>query len=457
MAAEQLLELQELVDSPNESLEVEIKSWLALESNACRADVARHIAALANHGGGRMVFGFNDDMTYAGPNPTPLPAIDRDCISAIVKKYLEPPFQCSVDIVVSKAGNSHPIITVPPHGATPVCAKANGPVENGKPTGIVQGTYYVRKPGPESAPVLTATEWAPLIRRCAMHDRTAVLGAIQAALNVSTGSTMQATDQLKKWHDSARAAFLRDLKAVSGYPQIYEKAHLQLSYRIVTSDDAKLTGKELISALREVNGEVRDLVRSGWSMFHVFDRTGIQPSWFVDPESGEGEEDFLQCSILRDPQLDWTGCDLWRVTNRGKVALVREYWEDEVEWCRLRKIEPGTLFDPILLFRSVAELVRHARALAERFESATDVEFRCEWHGLAGRVLGSSNGSYWSPRPPAIDSHRVSSATVAVASLGSDWPSVVARLTSPVARLFGIEDFAAPQAILKRAESWNSL
>ena len=52
--------LQELVDAPNETLGVEYKSWLDFNSNEVRADVARHIAAVANHGGGYIVFGFDD-------------------------------------------------------------------------------------------------------------------------------------------------------------------------------------------------------------------------------------------------------------------------------------------------------------------------------------------------------------------------------------------------------------
>ena len=40
-------EYQELVDAPNETLEVEYKSWLDLSENGARADLARHIAAIA--------------------------------------------------------------------------------------------------------------------------------------------------------------------------------------------------------------------------------------------------------------------------------------------------------------------------------------------------------------------------------------------------------------------------
>ena len=445
-------ELQELVDAPKETLEVEYKGWLKLSDNAARADLARHIAALANHGGGRIVFGLADDMTYAGTNPFSTPAIDRDCIAAIVKRYLEPPFHCDVDLVISKAGNQHPVVTVPPHGVAPICAKASGPEIGGKVSGIIQGTYYVRKPGPESAPILTANEWGPLVRRCGMHDRA----AIEAVLRARPATAAPTVDELKLWHEAARAAFLRDLNAAEEYPQVYEKAHVQLSYCIVTGEGERLQGTELMDSLRQVNNEVRDLVRTGWSMFYIFDRAGIQPVWVVDTTSGEGEQDFLECSMLRDPILDWTGCDLWRVTTAGKATLVREYWEDDADWCKSRGVEPGIGFDPNLMLRSVAELVRHARGLAGRFGAATDIEFRCEWHGLAGRVLRSERGGYWSPRQSPIDARRVATASSPVASLGPNWPIVVSQLASPVARLFGIEQFATPGAILQRSKTWNT-
>src|SRR3954447_14651308 len=98
-------------------------------------------------------------MQPQGHNPFQKVAFNRDLISSIVKRYLEPTFQCDVQIVRSSIGNEHPVIIVPPHGATPICAKAGGPEVNGKPQGIVAGAYYTRKPGPESEAIRTATEW----------------------------------------------------------------------------------------------------------------------------------------------------------------------------------------------------------------------------------------------------------------------------------------------------------
>lgn len=143
-------ELLEIVDSPVERLEVEHKAYLDLNEAKHRADLARHIAALANYGGGHIAFGI-DDQGQPAARPAGF-AINHDVIAGITKKYLDPAVHCDVREVRSTLGNMHPVIAVPPHGATPVCAKANGPEINGKIVGIVAGSYYLRKPGPEKQP-----------------------------------------------------------------------------------------------------------------------------------------------------------------------------------------------------------------------------------------------------------------------------------------------------------------
>ncbi|MFZ4604355.1 MAG: helix-turn-helix domain-containing protein, partial [Caulobacterales bacterium] len=84
------LELAELVERPNETLSAEYKSWLDLSNNVNRANLARHFAALSNHGGGYVVLGFEDDMTPSDSTRGNPDAYTRDAIAAISRKYLEP-------------------------------------------------------------------------------------------------------------------------------------------------------------------------------------------------------------------------------------------------------------------------------------------------------------------------------------------------------------------------------
>ncbi len=157
-------DLRDLVDNPVERLEVEYKDWLDLASgNKPRADLARHVAALANYGGGHIVFGFDDKTRLpTGPNRFPYVSYTNDLISGIVKKYLEPTFQCIVRPVVTSSGNEHPILEVPGHREVPICAKADGPQgTRGRPEGIVAGVYLSESLGQRVRPSLVRQSGRP--------------------------------------------------------------------------------------------------------------------------------------------------------------------------------------------------------------------------------------------------------------------------------------------------------
>lgn len=160
-------DLSDLVDNPRETLEIELKNWVDLKDILVRANVARHMAALSNHGGGYLVFGIGDDLTINPDRPSSLDKYSRDTFSAIVKKYLTPAFQCDVMIVTSVTHGEFPIVRVPGHSVVPICAKQNGPHDaNDKPQGIRAGVYYIRAPGPESVAITSPEHWYPLVRRC---------------------------------------------------------------------------------------------------------------------------------------------------------------------------------------------------------------------------------------------------------------------------------------------------
>ena len=116
-------ELRELVDTPRERLDVEYKAWMDLRDGSVRAKVARHLCALANHGGGHLVFGINDDMTPSGARPVSGSPYDQDTLTGIVKRYLVPAFQVRVHEVPASSGVVHPVVWVPPHGTVPICSK----------------------------------------------------------------------------------------------------------------------------------------------------------------------------------------------------------------------------------------------------------------------------------------------------------------------------------------------
>jgi Putative DNA-binding domain len=136
-------DLQALVDTPCRSLDVEYKSWHNLKHIEDRAELARDIAALANHGGGHIVFGFHEGTLAAEDNHPFWTDCSAEQVATIVRVFLDPPVHCEVVTLRSAIGNNHPVIRVPGHGVVPVCIRHDGPMV-GKARLVERGSYYIR-------------------------------------------------------------------------------------------------------------------------------------------------------------------------------------------------------------------------------------------------------------------------------------------------------------------------
>ena len=72
--------------------------------------------ALANHGGGFILLGFEDGdagMIEAADRPKALTAYSQDIVNGIVEPYCEPSFHCEVRFESSPAGSVFPVVKVP--------------------------------------------------------------------------------------------------------------------------------------------------------------------------------------------------------------------------------------------------------------------------------------------------------------------------------------------------------
>ena len=442
-------ELSELVEAPYERLDAEYKDWLDLSQEEHRANVARHVAALSNHGGGYLVFGFHDTtLAPTGPNPFHAPNYSHDGFGGVVRKYLEPAVQVSVRTLRSLAGNDHIVLVVPPHGAVPICCRQNGPGDaGGKPRGIVRGTYYTRKPLPESAPILTEAEWMPIIRRCAMHDKASLLAALTMVVTGAPEKAPSANPLLATWHAALRRKFLND-------PQV-KGTHLaennaQFSYSIVTRDGEELAPSEMLDILTQVNRETIDRVNTGWSMFYPFTRSPIAPYFTTDGQSGLDDEEFIEGNLLLEPRdMD---ADMWRVSLTGEASLIRPI---RLDYLNKRGWSPEK-FSLNEATRNVAQLVRHAQGLSERFRSPIEVQFLCEWHGLEDRELADPN-AYWSGGKVARTQSRANRGKWPVASLPLGWPAIVAELVGPLVRCFDPSMSLDAQWVADQEQTWRPM
>jgi predicted HTH transcriptional regulator len=106
-------DLSELVSGKSEALDVEYKAWMDTTEPATRAKLAKHIAALANHGGGYLIFGVDDTSRQPmGETPLDRGLFRQAAIAGIVKKYVDPRVRVRVD-EAAHAGVLYPVAIVP--------------------------------------------------------------------------------------------------------------------------------------------------------------------------------------------------------------------------------------------------------------------------------------------------------------------------------------------------------
>jgi len=429
-------DLTDLIDNPSETLAVEYKSGSDLSDSLSKAKFARHVAALANYGGGCLVFGFNDDMTRA--DRTEFPTIDRDAVAGIVKSYLDPAFQCEVRTVTARDGVPHTIVVVPSHGAVPICAKRGGPQDNkGRPQGILSCVYYIRKPGPASEPIVAPYEWTPLLRRCVLAERAAILAAISVALEgVGSGDAIE--PGLRRWHE-ALAKKYRELLL----PAALANGYTQFSFCIHHHGTAIEHG-ELLRVVEQCNAKADAITQLHWGPFAVFHQD--PPRFRTAPDLDDGELEFLEAIVSVNVR------EMWRVSCGGFASLVKPWWEDDP---RFGSGTPKTSVSPTYLAKDIVNCVLFARAFANSFDAATAVTFRCEWIGFEARRPFDPFGRWFFSGHASEDDRRVSSSTVTLADMNASWEKASAKPAGPAARAVGLDHVLTAEWFTNQAANWK--
>lgn len=452
MYTTQITELQDLVATPTEREWLELKSWVDLADARTRAGIARHLAAIANYGGGYLVFGFNKDGTRCAPANEVRKLYAQDAIAGIIAHYLQPKFQCEVAFE-NLAGVVHPIVWIPSHSATPVISKADGPQDaKGRPEGIRSGTIYVRTPKPESVPATTPEHLDNVIQRCVVARRDELVSMFSSIVSGGTLAAKPDTptqrERLTAWHHAAQAAFQRAVMHLDPQPRLWLEANfVQLSYMIRGRDGAAIPAGEMLRIVEKVNTAVRDTVRYGWSMFHPFTRPEIMPHFMADPAVDGGDTEFLQANLLEKGET--SHMDFWRVSPDGRASLIRNYHEDRFGRRPDDIADDAKWFDPWLHVRDITEVVRHSRALSEEFTDVQDICFLMEWKGLKSRVVASLNPErYYGGRDyTSHTDERTVYGCVAQAEVIGNLPGVVSTLYAPVDRLFNPRSGVSPEWI----------
>ncbi|KAA0593167.1 hypothetical protein J2848_005268 [Azospirillum lipoferum] len=376
--AEIATELQALVDRPRESLNIEVKRWIDLGDKAGAATIAKAAIALANHGGGFILLGFEElsDGSFQVGQPVPsfLDAYSQDVIARVVASYAEPAFQVQVTHIRRSGadGTVHPVVIVPGSHRVPIQAKKGSPDQKT----LIAGRVYIRRPTPESAEPATAGDWRDLFDRCIRAGRDDLLDAIRGILDGRSVATEELPpsklEQLRAWRDKGLMRW-RELVAEGADPKPAEAlGYYTVAYQI----DASLPARPLAEVLDLLD---RATVRhTGWSPWWVPTRGAIRP--YVHDNS-------VECYLGDEPGhwlADPAHTDFWRVTAEGQALLVRGFDEDSIP----DRLPQGKGFDITMPVWRVAECFLQAASFAKQLSSTpVPLTIMVAWTGLQGREL----------------------------------------------------------------------
>lgn len=378
--------------TPTESLEVEFKRSLPLKENAGKAKLAKEICALANHGGGWIVFGREDDGSFSDATEIAKMAdIDQDLVNQVAATYLQPSPHCSVQKLQPDGVDFElPVIWVPACGTVPVCAKKNGPTsDKGNSTvGVIKGTHYIRKAGPVSAAIESPNEWQDVLRRCVLSDKAALLGALSTMIEKP-----RSVEKAEK-----QSVFEIDFEQIV---TIWKEEAQKHPYEIDLNNCFVAYGFDLLNAEPETTEQIKDCLQKrplNSSGYKFFDFGHIPPYELIVIEraSNDGLEVHANTSKLDHRSV-------WRISEDLCGTQIVSYWEDS-EWIKSavdnrssNKWERGKHIWISEQIRFANNFLNAVKQIADYFDFTGEVRIRVLFSGLKGRSLRSAHpGAYYS-------------------------------------------------------------
>ncbi|MTW18785.1 hypothetical protein GJ689_21525 [Rhodoplanes serenus] len=427
--------ISELLLSPTEELAVEIKEWLVLSENEHKAKLAQAIIALANHGGGTIIIGFEQladgRFSPATPRPAALDAYSTDGINNISSAYLRPPIHCAVTMVSHPtSGEEYPVISVPGGHRVPIMAARGGPQDKST---LKSGRVYIRKPGPKSEEPGGPDEWQALFDRCIRNGSEDLLDRFRAIMAGGPTATASVSDSelLDRWIKESMGRWSRLLNGLPPkHPARFPLGHYRFAYQLKGPFE-RPNLRQLLEALR--NAQVR---HSGWPNWPIIERDPIRP-YPVD--------DVIEAFLVRDKDAEQRSpdtLDFWRVSADGKAFMIRGLNEDSHPDLQ----EPGKHLDITTPTWRLADGLTHAANLARELKLKDGfVDFDLQWSGLSERELNSIGN----PRRVLFSGHKThqkeytARLTVPLGSIRDTLPEIVDKALRPMYERFDFFELPA--------------
>ncbi|UCI24958.1 helix-turn-helix domain-containing protein [Mesorhizobium sp. B2-8-5] len=451
----------------SETLNVEFKAWMDISKSnkEGQAKIARHIAAIANHGGGRVYFGVdNDGNPEARSEAFPLEHFRSDAIHNLLKTRLEPTLQCEVRFTEFTNGVTYPVVHIPSHGTTPIGAKDESSFMH----------IYVRSVGPESVKISRYQQWDTILKRCmrfrdveAVQTREedeltrtqamtkAITESVTASvlkILVENMSAAPATGPGVDWTtidaltESARWEFIAQINALDfgtteTDQQVREIAgkHVVSSYALLDSANNFLTLERPHKLLKTASEEMNYVASFGWHDFIVLTNSDVSPRtrlWNIDGKDVTGVE-----GIRVDGRSVYFGeYDYWRAYGNSVFVTTKSYRED---YHRLKGRVDHPFLTSVNIFIRMHSLLAHAAITTANAPDAEKIALFTDHRGMKDRILGRGMdyGMRVHTRLKAVEDRYFTQLVVGRAELLEDYFGTLKRLCVPILEVWGGSNF----------------
>ncbi len=256
-------DLQPLISEPREDIAVVYKTWLDLAQEEGKATLDKACIALANHGGGFLVLGFDEqaDSLSSIARPPDVGEITQDAINSVIRRYADPAFHCQLHAITHPTtGVDHPVIAVPSDLSVPVISKRT------RQGTIQQHCCYIRKPGPRSEEPQTAEEWRILLRRCVQANREDMLSAI-ISIVLGRAETEADTSASEQEFEDFRTASFERWGALTNHLSSDSSERLPSGYYEISVHPIGSTPADTLGVLQERLSQARRIELTGWPPF----------------------------------------------------------------------------------------------------------------------------------------------------------------------------------------------
>lgn len=390
--------VQSLIDSPTESLAVELKRWLDPDQVEGKAKIVKAALALRNNDGGYLLIGFDDTTHLPDPNGAPESietAFHTDKIQALVSRYASEVFEVAVAFP-RRSGQLYPVIVVPPGIRTPVAAKCDLETEDGSNRKLIAtNDVYIRTLNANHTVSSSKAGWSdwPRIMEICLDNREANIGRFIRRHLGGTSAEMvrEALEAIQSSNStgSCMSSAAEEVVAIGAARFQDRVAQLELSLPQHGAWEVSLAvrgggvdhrpNEEFLNLLHSSNPGF-----TGWPVW-------LTARDFVDPRYRpyifEGAWERLIVSPEDGPRRQ---IDFARFEPAGRFYQRRAFEDD------LRTSPPapaaGAELDFVLPVVRTAEAIAVGLAFARAMgysEEAAELDFAFRWSGLGGRILTS--------------------------------------------------------------------